>query len=284
MKIELPFEDQQYSIDDLIKFPPIELSAYSLTPMEKMYTGNLLMMVRPQVLVELGVLKARTSAFICRFMELNNIEGKLYGFDLPDQTEELRTENLVAQQLEASGQMALIPGFLPDSLTDWLATHDKLIDFALIDAVHKFPNVTRELEIIWQRLAPNGVIICHDYDQMDENEGVRYAVDQFTANTPDAQMLSLFMPPAPGLPDRPTDFKPETLDAYKSVCTLAVLRRRHYQPSEERLAHHLNADRAWKMARGEVAPAPPLSEQIKSALRKTPLYGLARSAKRVISR
>ncbi len=273
---------QTYAFNDLIKFPEIVLSAHSLTPMEKMLLGNFLLVARPKVVVELGVYKAQTTEFICEFLALNGIDAPVYGFDIPEQIAEIRAENPRIQALEAAGKLHLIPGWLPDSLQAWLDTHTNLkLDFVLVDATHEYPNVTSELELLWPRVAPHGVVLCHDYDRRPEHEGVRYAVDRFAARTADAQMCSLFVPQPEHLPDIPVSLAPEVIDEYKFISTLAVLRRRPYTHSPQRLLFHLNEEIQWKYQRNK----PTIDRrqaQVKAALRKTPLYGVARRVKRLL--
>ena len=272
-------QDQSYAFNDLIKFPEIVLSAHSLTPMEKMLLGNFLLMSRPKVVVELGVYRAQTTEFICQFLELNGIDAPVYGFDIPEQIEEIRTQNSRVQALEASGRLHLIPGWLPDSLQSWLDDHTNLqIDFALVDATHEYPNVTSELELIWPRIARHGVVMCHDYDRRPEHEGVRYAVDRFAARTANVQMCSLFVPQDASLPDIPVSLEPEVVDQYKLISTLAVLRHRPYEYSQQRLMTHLNEEVKWKYQRNK-----PMIEQrqaqVKNFIRSTPFFKAARNLK-----
>lgn len=253
--------DQHLTINELIQYPTITLSASSLTPLEKIYLGNFLITTQAQTVVELGVFKARTTAYICAFMAANQLDGAVYGFDLPETIERLRAEDNTVQGLEASGCLQLQPGSLPYSLKDWLDSHDKPIDLALVDALHEYNSVRAELELIWPRLAPQGVILCHDYDYRPEHDGTRYAVDDFAARYPDAQMLSLIA--------RPEVQSYDSLEPYKYVSTLAVIRRRPYDLSSAKLREY---HEGWAQQHGQASGG--ITERIKALIRKTPLYGL----------
>ncbi|GAB4515720.1 MAG: hypothetical protein OHK0046_19580 [Anaerolineae bacterium] len=268
----LPFEDRRYALNDLINYPQMTLSAYSLTPLEKMLVGTFLSMARPTVVVELGIFKARTTAYICQYLEANQINAHVYGFDIPEQIDEVRQESAEMQRYEAEGRATLLPGYLPESLIAWLGSHNQMIDWALVDALHEFPNVTSELDLLWPRLSPNGVILCHDYDQRPEHEGVRYAVDRFADRTPDAHVCSLYVPPDPTINDE--------IESYRMSSTLVVLRRRPYDFSNAKLLGYLNTEAQWKFKRNR----PTYEARTRAFLRSTGLLGVARSVKKIVRR
>jgi len=216
--------------------------------LEKVFLGNFLAMVQPRVVLELGAFHAVTTDFICSFLEANNIDGHVYAFDVPDFVARLRSENERVQALEAEGKLTMVSGFLPDTLTDLLEKISDPIDLVLVDATHDYPSVMSELERLWPRLSDHGLIICHDYDFRPEHEGVRYAVDRFTASKSDAQMISLMAKP-----------EIQTLDdlsPYKFVSTLAVIRKRPYKSSTMKLMRHMYQEANWKTKRrtGQTLP------------------------------
>ncbi|MEQ8672491.1 MAG: class I SAM-dependent methyltransferase [Aggregatilineales bacterium] len=184
--------EKKIEFDDLIKYPEIEEVIASLRPMEKIMLGQFMMLVRPRIILELGVWQAKTTQFMYNFMLANNIDAKIYGFDMPFVVEKLNSDDVVLK-MQADGRLSLIPGALPDSLKAWTAQNKPQIDLVLIDAYHDYPSVVSELRAIWPYLSPEGVILCHDYEYGPENqhEGVIYAVHKFASRHKDAMLLSL---------------------------------------------------------------------------------------------
>ena len=173
---------------DLIHLPELTVATGSLSPMERSLVAHFLLLSRPQVVVELGVFEAHTSQFLCDVLKMNDIQAKVYGFDLKHVVKKLRAENQAVQALEQDNKLALIPGELPRSLIDWLNQTNSTIDFALVDARHDYHSVMQELNLLYPRLSRGGFILCHDYSP--PYEGIRYAVNHF-AKSKGAMMLPL---------------------------------------------------------------------------------------------
>ncbi len=161
----------------LTKFPRLVEDVGSLTAMEKSVLAHFILLVRPRIIIELGVFHAVTTQFICEFLIENELDGRVIGFDLPEVIDELRQNNESVQRLEASQRLQLVPGRLPFSLSTWLSNTTDRVDFALVDATHDYHNVHGELITLWPYLSVDGFILCHDYSV--KYNGVRYAVDEF---------------------------------------------------------------------------------------------------------
>jgi hypothetical protein len=199
----------------------------SLSAMEKSLLGHFILLGRPKVILELGVFEAVTTRYICEFLRLNQIDAKVYSFDLPEIIAKLRAENTEVQALEASGQLELRAGFLPDALIAWQKEHAEAVDLAIVDAGHTYWHVAQELKLLWKSLAPNGHIICDDYSP--KYRGICFAVDEF-AQRKDVQMLGLIAG--------------ENAEAYSA--NLAVLRKRPYQFGLwQQLRFHSETIRRW---------------------------------------
>jgi len=168
------------SYTDVIKFPPLLENPGSLTAMEKSLLAHFILLARPSVIVELGVFQSLTTQFMCELLIENEIPGRVIGFDLPEVVAELRQNNEAVRQLEAKERLQLVPGRLPNSLQSWLINAPGKVDFALVDATHDYRSVSGELSLLWTRLPASGYILCHDYSA--KYDGVRVAVDQFSAN------------------------------------------------------------------------------------------------------
>ncbi len=182
----------------LIRMPPLVDQQGSLSPMEKSLLAHFISMIQPNVIVELGVLRAVTAEFMCRVLVENGFDGKVVGFDLDRVVEDLRAHNEAVKRYEASGRLELVPGRLPDSFRQWLRQTGQKIDLALVDATHDYSSVLGELESLWPSLSDQGVILCDDYSE--EYDGVRYAVRRFVGRHRDAMAMPLGSPRTLGTP------------------------------------------------------------------------------------
>jgi hypothetical protein len=195
-----------------LRLPDPEDRWQSLTAIEKSIVALVIGLVRPRVVVELGVHEAVTTRFLCKVLGENGIEGKVYGFDFPEVIEAARRREPEVAALEASGALVLQPGRLPESLRAWLATLESPVDLVLIDALHEYRSVLGELRLLWPRLAPDGHVVLDDY--LERTDGVRWAVDTFVRQTPGAMCVPLLS--GPGAEEKGIKSK------------IAVLRRRPY--------------------------------------------------------
>jgi hypothetical protein len=167
---------EQMDLSSVVKLPPLEQQYGSLSPLEKMQIGLLLMACQPKVIVETGVWRGRTTRFMAEFLSLNGIHGIVNAFDLPEILDELKSGD---PWFTSAKNVTLRPGSLPHSLNNWLASNDQPIDFALVDATHDFNAVYAELNLIAARLNPRGYIVCHDYGGPGSKyEGVMCAVNE----------------------------------------------------------------------------------------------------------
>lgn len=205
----------------LIRFPPLISNSHSLSMLEKSLLGHLLLLARPKSILELGVYQAVTTQFICEFLDINKLTGKVFGFDMPDQVAEIRLSNSIINQWESQDRLTLVPGMLPSSLKNWLLEFDQPFDLALVDATHNFWNVSGELDLLWPSLSINGYIICHDYSP--SYQGVRDAVDYFVSCHHDAMAAPLIS----------TDISFE--NDYRS--SLIVIRHRPYTFHKQKIFH-----------------------------------------------
>lgn len=162
-----------------IHLPPLVEGRASLSPLEKSLLAHLLLLVRPSVVVETGVYRGLTTAFLVECMERNGIPGRVVGFDMPDMLAALRAEQPKFAAWENEGRLRLIGGELPESLGRWIGEEKPRVGFALLDARHDFPSVNWELKLLWPALVPEGIITGHDYSA--EFDGVRHAFDAFAA-------------------------------------------------------------------------------------------------------
>lgn len=165
--------------EKLVKIPPLTEDLGSLTAAEKSILAHFILLVRPRIILELGVFHAVTTQFMCEFLMKNGLDGRVIGFDVPEVVAALRENNPSVQHLEALQRLQLVPGRLPFSLSAWLNSTTDQFDFALVDATHDYHNVYGELTTLWPHLSADGFILCHDYSV--KYDGVRYAVDEFAA-------------------------------------------------------------------------------------------------------
>lgn len=165
------------TLEEIIKFPPMQHEVGSIGFIEKMILGTLVLVTQPQVVVETGVFKGQTTQFLAEFTRLNGLSTQIVGFDLPDVVQQL----LESSSLPRQDNVTLVPGRLPYSLKDWLSGNRKPIAVAVIDAGHTFDAVMSELLLIEPHICSGGYIFCHDYRPGDSGyEGVWVAVDSFS--------------------------------------------------------------------------------------------------------
>jgi hypothetical protein len=162
---------------EIIRFPTLNYSPHSLSPLEKTWLGLLITTIQPKVIIETGVWRGRTTRFMYEFVALNNLSAVIYGFDLPEIIDELVSKDIF---FTSKPEIQLIHGTLPSSLKAWLNESNHMIDLALIDASHNYGSVYQELSLLGARLSPNGYIFCHDYgDAYSKYEGVTCAINEF---------------------------------------------------------------------------------------------------------
>lgn len=232
---------QLFSVNDVIEFPSIPTAYTSLTAAEKLLLGHFIQLISPNLIVELGCWQGLTIEFICNFLKNNNIKSQVFGFDIPEVILHLRSENPCIQNLENTQFLRLIPGRLPQSFANWLNSHNMMINLALIDANHSFVDVYNELKLIWSRLSPDGLILCHDYHwEKNPNipgdmSGVAYAVDYFAVRTFGVHVLSL----------KSSEKSGETL-SWEKNSSLVAIRRRPYRPNLKKFIKHLIEYSLWK--------------------------------------
>ncbi len=129
-------------------FPTLKNGRYSTSGFEKSVIAHFVMLVRPKVIVELGVFEALTTQFLCELVASNGIPTKIYGFDLPEVIEKIRRTNEKIEAFEKDGLLRLVPGCLPVSLEKWLKMEQPEIGIAIVDATHDYPSVLGELNLL----------------------------------------------------------------------------------------------------------------------------------------
>jgi hypothetical protein len=187
---------REVNFNDLVNMPPMLQQRASLTPLEKAQVGLMVVALQPQVVVETGVWRGRTTHFLSELMRLNHIDGRVYGFDFPDVIDELYE---IDPFFKSVSNVEFIKGSLPLSMKDWLVNNPNLmIDFALVDATHSYNAVYDELTLIAPRLCKDGYIFCHDYDVDEKSHvGVAAAIDDFCWKFDFTVMPLHSRPPAP---------------------------------------------------------------------------------------
>jgi hypothetical protein len=226
------FGESMESIEfsELVKMPILEQQYASLTPLEKSQVALLMAVCHPKIVVETGVWCGRTTRFMSEFLSLNQIEGQVYAFDLPEILDELKRGD---SWFDSAQNVTLVPGSLPGSLVSWLHTHDQPVDFALVDAHHSFHAVMKELDAISPRLSEHGYILCHDYGNPGSKyEGVMCAVNE------SAKKYNLAILPLRSAPNSSSE----------RFCQAAILHKQVKCPMPRRLFH-------WRKYLAQEAPA-----------------------------
>jgi hypothetical protein len=165
---------------DVVRFPPMQGQFGSIGYLEKMVIGELLLVTEPRFVVETGTFWGQTTRFLAEFVALNGLPGcRIVSFDLAKAIDDLRRAD---DFFERHPEVELVPGRLPGSLKRFLATSPEPVDFAIVDASHRYAAVAGELAVLHPRLRAGAYVFCHDYRPQDAGyEGTVYAVEHFAA-------------------------------------------------------------------------------------------------------
>ena len=79
--------------------PLLRHTPHSLSVIEKSLLANLIVLVRPRWIIELGLFEAVTTEFMCEVLSYNQIDGRVVGFDLPDVNKGIRQTNPKIREL-----------------------------------------------------------------------------------------------------------------------------------------------------------------------------------------
>jgi hypothetical protein len=164
-------------VSKTINWPTLQGGEGSLSELEKSILGNFILLSAAKVILEFGSFKGVTTKFLVEFCQINQINARIFAFDIPEVTNCLskipELEKAIAQ-----GLLTFVGGYLPHSLIEWKnENRDLKVDLLLDDALHSYKSVWEELNLVWPILNDGGYILCHDYSH--KYEGVRLAVNQF---------------------------------------------------------------------------------------------------------
>lgn len=167
------------SVDEIISFPKMGHGPGSIGYIEKMIIGELLAILRPQLVIETGAYHGYTTRFLAEFLQVNGLpKCRIVSFDLPDVVDELLRNDEFLRDHEL---VTFVKGTLPESLAAFARDCRDELDFAIVDAAHEYGGVQSELQIIDAMLRPGGYVFCHDYRPDDAKyAGVLCAVNDFT--------------------------------------------------------------------------------------------------------
>lgn len=140
----------------------------------------------PQVVVEIGTYKGVTTMHLSR----NSADTcRIFTVDLPPEMADKSSSKFSDPQLVQSalrtkrvfGSDPKITQILQDSTTvQWERLLDRPIDFALVDASHFYEHVRKDTEAIAKVLAPDGMVVWHDYRIVEIRRGVRRYLDELS--------------------------------------------------------------------------------------------------------
>jgi len=171
-----------------INWPDFHVGAGSLSSLEKTILGSYILLSSAKVILEFGSFKGLTTRFIVEFCQVNQIEAKIFAFDVPEVASNLSKLPEFKTAIE-SGMLTFVGGYLPHSLVQWKKDHNGLkVDLVLDDALHSYKSVWDELNLVWPILSDGGYVLCHHYCY--KYEGVRLAVNKF-AKSKDAHIQPL---------------------------------------------------------------------------------------------
>jgi hypothetical protein len=130
--------------------------------------------LRPKNVVETGVAHGVTSRFILEAMERNGV-GHLWSIDLPPFERHWRKQVGVAVDGRFGDRWTYIKGSSRRHLPELISRLGQ-IDLFIHDSLHSERNVRFELDMAWEVLRPNGVIVV---DDIDASWGFRSFTEKF---------------------------------------------------------------------------------------------------------
>ncbi len=165
---------------ELYSIPTMVFESGSIGYMERLFLAQLIIIANAQHIIETGSFKGQTTIFLSQLLKQNNMEGKIYSFDLPDVVESIRKNE---PYFQTADNVSFIGGSLPQTLHEHLdRNRHNPLDFAIVDSEHTYRQVKVELNTIHPFLKPGAYVFCHDYRESDEKyQGVVSAVDEFAA-------------------------------------------------------------------------------------------------------
>lgn len=118
--------------------------------------------LRPASVVETGVCYGVTSAFILKALDHNGA-GRLFSIDLPPlgKDAEKFVGWLVPQRLRSRWRLLLGSS---RRLLPKLVGEIGIVDFFLHDSLHTYRNISRELTVVTERLAPRSLVLADDIE------------------------------------------------------------------------------------------------------------------------
>jgi len=174
--------------EDIYKIPVMEFEQGSIGYLEKIFAAQLILMSKPNIIIETGTFNGQTTKFLSKFLNINKMAGHIYSFDLPDVIENLMSRDSFFDTAE---NVHFIKGSLPDTLEEFLSKKNINIDFAVIDSEHTYKQVKLELNVIEKYLRDGAYVFCHDYLENDDKyNGVVKAVKEFS-DSKNYEMIAL---------------------------------------------------------------------------------------------
>jgi predicted O-methyltransferase YrrM len=165
--------------------PPTAISAAELA-----YICSLVRAQRPRLVVEIGTFRGFTTLHLSR----NTSEScQIFTVDLPPESAKDAPSYSDSHLVKTCGAMPRVFGndpkitqILQDSTTiNWGHVLSIPIDFAFIDGSHLYEHVRKDTEAIMKALAPNGLVVWHDYFKVEIRRGVRkYLIELYRDGLP----------------------------------------------------------------------------------------------------
>src|SRR5208337_531314 len=153
--------------------PSKEMSAAELS-----YVCSLAKAHSPRVVVEIGTYRGFTTLHLSR----NTPDScRIFTVDLPPEFTEKAPFYSDSHMVKGCGAVPRVFGndpkitqILQDSTTiQWEHFLSAPIDFAFVDGSHLYDHIRKDTEGVMKVLAPNGIVVWHDYRTVEIRRGVR---------------------------------------------------------------------------------------------------------------
>jgi len=142
---------------------------------ELSYLCSLAKAQNPRVVVEIGTYRGFTTLHLSR----NTPDScRIFTVDLPPEL-----AKGTATVLRAYGNDPKITQILQDSATiQWEHFLSTPIDFAFVDGGHLYEEIRKDTEGVMKALAPNGLVVWHDYRPVEVRWGVKKYLNELYRN------------------------------------------------------------------------------------------------------
>lgn len=158
---------------------------------------NYILCLRPESVLEVGMHIGTGAVAMATALSLNGF-GHLYSIEPQDVYRQKAA--MYFEKAGLSELVTIVPGFSTDTHVEETLRNVGKFELAFIDACHDRQEALRDIEIVWNHLRPNGIVVLHDTSVTAQNldsrkeGGVRQALLDAKAKLPGFQLIFMEYP------------------------------------------------------------------------------------------